>query len=272
MKTQQAFIGLRSGGVLVITKGEGGEPLVDVSQVALSDVTAGLVGQNRFANQLHRQPYTVLEHSVIGSYLFDDPRLGLDYLYHDASEGFGICDLNWKVKTMYGGQIKRVEGAILAALAPKFGFRYPSDPILKVIDRALGAYELLALHPAADRVLAGYGLSRQDAESKLTVAHQHIINRWLARPPATLAQQEEMWLDRRHVLLTYARDRRAVEGLADRIRTENRIAYQGPFQVQHLARDLDVPAEMVRDELRRLVSEGAVTFEEGHYVAVPTAP
>jgi hypothetical protein len=265
MKGQQAHIGLRSGGVLVVTKGEGGQPFVDASQVTINDVAAGLVGQNRFANQLHRQPYTVLEHSLLGSYLFDDPALATAYLFHDTAEGFGVCDLNWKIKLMYGAQVKRVEAAILEALAPRFGFAYPLPPQIKEIDRALGAYELISLHPAAARVLEGYGITWEQARTGLSEAHRGTVDRWFFRAPAYLPRQQEMWLERLHVLRGIAHDRKAVEPIFAYLSRPGNLPYHIPLLIAHAARDLDIPTDLVIAELQRLEGQGVLVRRDNYY-------
>lgn len=265
MKKQQAFIGLRSGGVLVITKGEGGVPEVDASQVTLNDVAAGIAGQNRFANQLHRQPYTVLEHSLIGSYLFDDPAFGIAYLFHDAAEGFGVCDLNWKIKLMYGTQVKRVEAAILEALAVPFNFVYPFPPEIKALDRILGAYELASLHPAAHAVAKGYGHDLGRLRTELDPAKKGIMDRWFARPPATLARQEELWRDRLQTLRTLVRDRRAVAVVRETVSRPKFLPYPASMLGAWLSHNLQLPAEEVRAELSRLEAQGVLVRRDSFY-------
>lgn len=131
-------VGLRSGGVITISKDE-----VDVSQLTLDDIAYGLANTQRFSGQLDR-PYSVAEHSVILS----DITAPLDYeqriaaLFHDAPETLGIGDVNCFLKPK---ELQKIEDRILAAVLTKFGvqkYKYPD------LDRELGWYEATHIHPA----------------------------------------------------------------------------------------------------------------------------
>ena len=129
-------IGLRSGGVVVITQDN-----VDVSQVTLNDLAYGLANIPRFSGQLDR-PYSVGEHSIVLSELCTTYDQKLAALFHDAAETLGIGDVNTFLKTE---DLKDVENRITDAVFKKF--RIP-EFTEHALDKLLGNHEVCTFHPA----------------------------------------------------------------------------------------------------------------------------
>jgi hypothetical protein len=176
-----AWVGLRSGNVLEVEKRKDGSIRVDASKVQLTDVAYGIAGLPRFQGQLWRD-YSVAEHSVVGSYLTNDPLVALQFLFHDSGVGVGgVSDIHFRVKRLFGGGMSKVEDAIVAALAEQFKVPHPFEPAVKDIDRKLSDYEWLTLHPAKSAIEGAYGLDMKALRNALTPTQLGRLDAWFAR-------------------------------------------------------------------------------------------
>ena len=117
------------------------------ADVCLPDIAAGLAHTCRFGGHC-RQFYSVAQHSLHVSREFDEPRLQLLALLHDAGEAY-VGDIPRPVKAELD-QIERVEAAIREAVWTALGVDPPAagewERVMAADDRLL-AYE-------ADRLLA----------------------------------------------------------------------------------------------------------------------
>jgi hypothetical protein len=197
----EAWIGLKSGGLfhVRIEPGVRGDDAVtvDASQLTLTDVAAGLAGQNRYGHQL-RRTYSVAEHSILGSYLFDeDYEQALQFLFHDSAEGLGVGDHHHKLKRLLmSPQGFAVENAITAAVAEKFSVPAHFPKTLKSVDRVLATFEWHILHPARDK-MAALGIAADASQDLFTTKQRATVLSWFARTqPTDPARWENLWLDR----------------------------------------------------------------------------
>lgn len=262
-----AFVGLRSGGVLTVTRA-GAAVKVDASQVKLEDIAWGVAGQSRFAGQLHH-PYTVAEHSVLGSYLTGSPQAGLQFLFHDAAEAFGVCDLNSKVKELWGAKLRPVERAVEEALCGRFGVYFPFQSEVKEIDRWLGRYELLRLHPARDKVLAGYGEDSQEILAAPDHRQSNILAAWFGRPRLTVEKAAQAWLARLATLRHALHDATLLEEKLYPALLEAKLPYPEKLLAPFLASRIKVGAAEVQAELEKLERKGELTRHKGYYHMTP---
>ena len=119
----------------------------DPADVQLLDIAAGLAHTCRFSGHC-RQFYSVAQHSLHVSREFDDARLQLFGLLHDAGEAY-LGDVPRPVKAEFDG-VEAVEAAIREAVWEAFGLDPPTagewERVMTADDRLL-AYE-------ADRLLA----------------------------------------------------------------------------------------------------------------------
>lgn len=262
-----AYVGLRSGGLLSIERVDGQSVKYDVSEVQLWDVAWGLAGEGRFAGQLYRTPYSVAEHSVLGTYLFhDDYQTALRFLFHDAGEGFGIGDMHFKVKELFAGRIRSIESALGRELAAKFGVGDPHTPDIKQIDKALGELEVQILHPAKGRVSKAYGRTREQVEAQFTKRELGIVSGWFMRPTMTTEAAAELWVARYGELRKLIGDEKYVrEEVAKQLAVEGFLPYPVPFLEPALVNKLQVRAELVEREVKRLTSKNFLVAKDGYY-------
>ena len=96
--------------------------------IDIRDIAHALAFTCRYTGHSNRF-YSVAEHSVLVSYLANDP---LAALLHDASEAY-ITDIASPIKQHLGGYAE-MEDRIMEKIARKFGFSYPLDPDIKDCD------------------------------------------------------------------------------------------------------------------------------------------
>jgi uncharacterized protein len=78
--------------------------------------------------------YSVAQHSVLVAQLAPE-ELQLQALMHDASESY-ICDIPRTFKSQLVGY-KELEDDVMKAIAERYGFSYPLDPLIKDIDNRM---------------------------------------------------------------------------------------------------------------------------------------
>ena len=117
------------------------------ADVRLADIAAGLAHTCRYGGHC-RQFYSVAQHSLYVSREFDDPRLQLVGLLHDAGEAY-LGDIPRPVKAEFD-RLEATEAEIREAVWAAFGVDPPTasewERVMAADDRLL-AYE-------ADRLLA----------------------------------------------------------------------------------------------------------------------
>lgn len=262
-----AYVGLRSGGLLSIERVDGQSVNFDVSEVQLWDVAWGLAGEGRFAGQLYRNPYSVAEHSVLGTYLFhDDYQTALRFLFHDSGEAFGIGDIHFKVKELFAGRIRGIEAALGRELAAKFGISDPHIPGVKQVDKALGELEVQILHPAKGRLSKAYGQTREQVVVQFTGPELGIVNGWFMRPTMTTEAAAELWVARYGELRKLIGDEKYVrEEVSKLLAIEGFLPYPVSFLEPALVNKLQVQAELVEREVKRLTTKNFLVVKGGYY-------
>lgn len=101
-------------------------------QVLLMDIAVPLSRAPRFAGH-SRFEYSVAAHSIHTS-LMVPPSLRLQALFHDASEAY-LADIPSPFKALMP-DYKILEDGIMRAVAKKFKFTWPVDPLVKQADAA----------------------------------------------------------------------------------------------------------------------------------------
>jgi len=101
--------------------------------LCIEDIAHGTAFQPRFAGHLERH-YSVAQHSILAAEMASDKNK-LAALLHDASEAF-MLDMPTPIKAMLP-DYKIYENKLMEVIALKFGFQFPFDPEIKVIDKAL---------------------------------------------------------------------------------------------------------------------------------------
>lgn len=101
-------------------------------QVELMDIAVPLSRAPRFAGH-SRFEYSVAAHSIHTSLLVPK-HLRLQALFHDASEAY-LADIPSPFKALMP-DYKLIEAGIMQAVAEKFRFDFPVDPIVKQADSA----------------------------------------------------------------------------------------------------------------------------------------
>lgn len=97
-------------------------------EIDVRDIAHSLAYTCRYTGH-SRRFYSVAEHSILVSYLANDPLGGL---LHDASEAY-ITDIASPIKP-HINNYKELEDMIMTRIAKKFGFAYPLDPDIKDCD------------------------------------------------------------------------------------------------------------------------------------------
>lgn len=112
-------------------------------EIAVIDIASGLAKDCRFGGHCLRF-YSVAEHSVLmyrvakaQGFTMRERRAAL---LHDASEGLGLRDMPRPVKRDLGNY-KAVETGVMIAVAERFDFEWPLNPIVKYLDEAIGLAE-----------------------------------------------------------------------------------------------------------------------------------
>jgi uncharacterized protein len=108
-------------------------------EVVLTDIACSLARQARF-NGHTRFFYSVGQHSCLGAQVSPTKDIGLQMLFHDATEAY-IGDLVSPVKALLP-DFEVIESRIHWAICEKFGLEFPMSKVIKEIDRRLLATEV----------------------------------------------------------------------------------------------------------------------------------
>lgn len=103
----------------------------DPKTLLIEDIAHALAHTPRFGGHLVTF-YSVAQHSFLGS-LELEHKLAFDFLMHDASEAY-LVDIPSPLKA-HLPEYKKIEHNMMVVLSKKFGFRYPLDPMIKLVDR-----------------------------------------------------------------------------------------------------------------------------------------
>jgi hypothetical protein len=102
----------------------------DPETLDLSDIAHALSHVPRFGGHLP-MPWSVLQHSMLVESMVPG-RLKLQALLHDASEAF-LCDVPSPLKA-HLPEYMLIEERMMQAIATRFGFTWPLDPVVKAAD------------------------------------------------------------------------------------------------------------------------------------------
>lgn len=105
---------------------------IDPDTIDVKDIAHSLANQCRF-NGHCSQFYSVAEHSVLVAMRVPDEHK-LAALFHDASEAY-LADIPSPVK-QFLPDYAMIETGAERAIAEKYGFAYPYDPVIKQADMA----------------------------------------------------------------------------------------------------------------------------------------
>lgn len=103
--------------------------------VYIEDVVWSLSQQCRWTGHT-RELYTVAQHSVLCSRLFDDPELAYAALLHDAAETY-FGDVSRPVKQALGAAWEALENRVAPVVAEAFGLQWPPPEEVQAADLAL---------------------------------------------------------------------------------------------------------------------------------------
>jgi 5'-deoxynucleotidase YfbR-like HD superfamily hydrolase len=116
--------------------------------IDIEDIAQGLSRLSRyFGGTLGRHGYTVAQHSVLASWIVGQPAR-LAALLHDAPEAYA-GDVITPLKKLLGDAYRRIEAAIMAAVAGRFGLTLSEEVVREVewADRVMLATEVRDLVP-----------------------------------------------------------------------------------------------------------------------------
>ena len=119
-----------------------------VESIDIRDIAHALSQINRFTGHT-RRPYSVAEHSVIGSY-FVRPELALEFLLHDATEAY-LGDVSAPLKTVIGSSYAELEAGFARVIARKFRLRETGKDEIKRVDLMMRECEFAVLMRGVDR-------------------------------------------------------------------------------------------------------------------------
>lgn len=112
-------------------------------EIEVIDIASGLAKECRFAGHCLRF-YSVAEHSVLmyraAKARSVDARVLRAVLFHDGSEGLGLRDMPRPIKRDLA-EYKTIEAGVMRALARRFDFDFPFNPLVKELDEAIGLAE-----------------------------------------------------------------------------------------------------------------------------------
>lgn len=147
--------------------------------VEISDIAAALSKVCRFAGHIH-QFYSVAQHAVNTS-LIVAPEYAFDALMHDTAEAF-TNDIPTPLKYAVP-MFKELEVRIEAAMAERFGFRYPLHEAIKTADLQMLGIEKVLLK----RDMSNWGVL--EAVEWDHIAHLVDLNSWTPE----MAYDQFMW-------------------------------------------------------------------------------
>lgn len=99
--------------------------------ICIEDIAHGCAYQPRFAGHLNRH-YSVAQHSILSAERAT-PKNKLAALLHDGSEAY-MLDMPTPIKALLP-DYKTYEHKLMEVIAKKFGFQFPFDPEIKIIDK-----------------------------------------------------------------------------------------------------------------------------------------
>jgi uncharacterized protein len=134
------------------------------SLFTVEDVALNLSHINRFTGS-SEQPYSVCQHSIYVSLLFEDKTLALQGLMHDAVEAF-LGDVSQPLKRLLP-DYRKIELECEAAICKKYGIDFPFDPRVKDSDNSVFVAERRDLQPKAPQGLVYNGKVVQPAPFKI---------------------------------------------------------------------------------------------------------
>lgn len=103
--------------------------------VYIEDVVWSLSQQCRWGGHTDRF-YSVAQHSVLCSRLFDDPELSYAALLHDAHEAY-VGDVSRPIKQLLGEAWTELENRVATVVAGAFGLSWPPPPEVIEADDSL---------------------------------------------------------------------------------------------------------------------------------------
>jgi hypothetical protein len=123
--------------------------------ICIEDIAHALACENRYGGHLP-EPYSVAHHCLLAAWIARDILGGdradvRDTLMHDAAEAY-LKDIPRPLKRSLPGY-KEIEHGVEAAIAAKFGLRFPMPPIVKRADEMALAIERRDLFPASHQQL-----------------------------------------------------------------------------------------------------------------------
>lgn len=101
--------------------------------ICIEDIAHGLSFQPRFAGHLDRL-YSVAQHSIKSAEMASEPNK-FAALLHDASEAY-MLDMPTPIKARMP-EYQIIENNLMSVIAKKFGFQFPLDPEIKIIDKVM---------------------------------------------------------------------------------------------------------------------------------------
>lgn len=104
--------------------------------ISIEDIAHSTSQANRFTGHC-RFPYPVSQHSRLGSYIVE-PEFALDFLLHDASEGY-IGDMNRPLKhfSIAGDEYRKVEARLQGVICDVFGINRVEPEQVKIVDNLM---------------------------------------------------------------------------------------------------------------------------------------
>lgn len=100
-------------------------------EIDIEDIATALANTCRFAGHCINY-YSVAEHCLLMSYMFEDKALALDALLHDATEAY-LTDIPRPIKKSLP-QYVELEDALCEVIYSKYSIKYPIDSRVKEID------------------------------------------------------------------------------------------------------------------------------------------
>jgi hypothetical protein len=149
--------------------------------VQIEDVAHALANVNRFSGHC-RHPYSVGQHSLLGSYLIDDKKLAFRFLNHDDSEAY-IGDMSRPMKyfTPVGDAYRKVEAPLQKMIYERFGIYGPDPELIHEVDNMmLYAEKAVLMSDLAFPVK----WSKDERAADVTIAEMHwrdVKRLWLRR-------------------------------------------------------------------------------------------
>lgn len=112
------------------------EPTTEM--INITDICHGLAHQCRFGGHT-TEFYSVAQHSVMASRMFNDWKSGLDALLHDAAEAY-LLDIPSPIKAHLPGY-RNMENRLMQIIAQVYNTRWPLTDAVKKADKELLEYE-----------------------------------------------------------------------------------------------------------------------------------